>query len=208
MKKIEKTNELRVKDTEKLQEYLGNKEALHLNEKKLRLDFMSWLDFEKKYFNTKYGEEAFDVMISFEKSFVTWFNQILDAIEKDPNFIYYRLDILKKLRIELSHLSELLYGIIRYDFTRCFSCLSLKTVISYAHITFDKVLSIYKDFRDKSQLSILLKKENNKDKIGHLKQTQPNRNFSGWGQGFSIDLLIELLKLEFRSNLFERDKKR
>ena len=47
MKKIEKTNELRVKDTEKLQEYLGNKEALHLNEKKLRLDFMSWLDFEK-----------------------------------------------------------------------------------------------------------------------------------------------------------------
>lgn len=102
------------KDMKKLQSYLEDKEEYILNEKELRLEFISWTDsFEETYNNTFDKEEKRILIEDFRLSLSDWLNYLRDILKKDPNFYFYRMDLFAVLNFEILSLMNILYKLTR-----------------------------------------------------------------------------------------------
>ena len=141
----------------KLQSYLEDKEEYILNEKELRLEFISWTDsFEETYNNTFDKEEKRILIEDFRLSLSDWLNYLRNILKKDPNFYFYRMDLFAVLNFEILSLMNILYKLIRSNDDRV-----IKNLILKIKLKSNKIIDLYKKFREESQISILLKSKIN-----------------------------------------------
>ena len=145
------------KDMKKLQSYLEDKEEYILNEKELRLEFISWTDsFEETYNNTFDKEEKRILIEDFRLSLYDWLNYLRNILKKDPNFYFYRMDLFAVLNFEILSLMNILYKLTRSNDDRV-----IKNLILKIKLKSNKIIDFYKKFREESQISILLKSKIN-----------------------------------------------
>ena len=145
------------KDMKKLQSYLEDKEEYILNEKELRLEFISWTDsFEETYNNTFDKEEKRILIEDFRLSLSDWLNYLRNILKKDPNFYFYRMDLFAVLNFEILSLMNILYKLTRSNDDRV-----IKNLILKIKLKSNKIIDFYKKFREESQISILLKSKIN-----------------------------------------------